>query len=160
MPCYISTLSMKDESRKLRCIAVIEFLILESNQPAKIFERLGRVYCTNCPSYATKKCWNLKFWRGRQSISDDPCPGWPIEAVHDKAVTAVKKLVKSNRWVSVSQIATTVSISMDTVEKILNAHLGMNKAYVRWVPRMLTDQMKANRLKISREILYRIKNNH
>ena len=120
MPCYISTLTMTEESRKIRYRAVIEFLTLESKQPAEIFERLTRAYGDSAPSYATVKRWNLEFRRGRQSLEDDPRPGRPVEAVHDETIKAVERCVMANRRLSVSQIATTVGISTGSVEEILH----------------------------------------
>lgn len=133
--------------------AVIEFLTKEDQCPKNIHQRMLRVYGDSAPSYATVKRWSAEFKRGRQSLEDDPRSGRPVEVTTDEMCTAVEELVMENRRIKVAEIAQTLDISSGTVETILHMKLGMTKVSCRWVPKMLTPEMKHTRVTICKELL-------
>jgi len=133
--------------------AVIEFLIKEEKKPKEIYERMVKVYGNSSPSYTTVKKWSAEFLRGRQSLEDDPRSGRPVDVTTDDMCSAVEKCVMENRRVKVLEIAHSLGISTGSVETILHTKLGMSKVSSRWVPRMLTAEMKATRVDTCRELL-------
>ena len=133
--------------------AVIEFLTEEDQRPKDIHERMVRIYGDTAPSYTTVKKWSAEFRRGRQSLEDDPRSGRPAEVTTDEMCSAVEAYVMENRRVKVAEIAHSMGISAGTVETILHTKLGMSKVSSRWVPRMLTPQMKHTRVDACRELL-------
>ena len=68
-------------------------------------------------------------------------------------IEAVERIVMQDRRMTIRQIADISGISFGSVESILHDHLDMNKVCARWVPRMLTPEMKKNRLECSQENL-------
>lgn len=132
---------------------MIEFLTKEDQRPTDIHQRMVRVYGDHAPSYATVKRWSAEFRRGRQSLEDDPRSGRPTEATTIEKCTAVEELVMENRRIKVTEIAQQLGISSGTVETILHLRLGMTKVSCRWVPKMLTPEMKQTRVTICKELL-------
>ncbi len=143
----------------LKFRAVIEFLVLEGNQPQEINERLDGAYGLSAPSYSTVKKWAAEFKRGRKSLEDDARQGRPSEAVTPATCRQVEDMVRQNRRIKVREIAHDLDISVGSVETIHHEHLCMTKLAARWVPRLLTDSMKNMRAECCRELLYLYKAN-
>jgi histone-lysine N-methyltransferase SETMAR len=137
----------------LKFRAVIEFLVLEGIQPSEIHERMQNAYTTSTPSYSTVKKWAAEFKRGRHSLEDDLCQGRPIQVVTPNICRLVEEKVLNNRRIKVREIAEDLDISVGSVETIIHEHLGMAKVAARWVPRLLTTEMKKTRLECSRDLL-------
>jgi histone-lysine N-methyltransferase SETMAR len=129
--------------------AVIKFLTLEKKGPKEIHERLVGVYGDSALSDKTVKKWSKLFKWGRLSLEDDHRSGRPNEAVTPDTIKKVEELVMSDRRFKCQKLADKVGISKTSVLKILHQHLGMSKISSRWVPRMLTPEMKKNRLECS-----------
>ena len=66
-----------------------------------------------------------------------------------EAVQAVEDLIKSDRRVTLDKIATKLDISHGTVYAIVREKLHFSKVSCRWVPKMLTDDHKMQRLMAS-----------
>lgn len=144
---------MSQEIDKIKYRAVIEFLTLEAVCAKEIHERLVNVYGDLSPSYSTVKRWAVETKCGRRSLGDDPRSGRPATAVTEENAAALEAMIKEDRRITVLEMSQTLSISIGSVESLLHDHLNMNKVCARWVPRMLTDAMKLNRLEKSRENL-------
>ena len=71
--------------------------------------------------------------------------------ITDENVQAVEKLVLEDRRSTVASLAMTTGISVGSVATILQEHLGLSKVCARWVPRMLTAEMKQHRMQIAEE---------
>ena len=150
---------MTEENQKLKYHAVIEFLTLEKITPQEIHRRMLNVYHEDSPSYATVKRWASECHRGRRSLEDDPRSGRPVDATSDENVNAVESMIKDDRRVTVREIAHTLGVGLATVDRIIHEHLSMSKVCARWVPRMLTPEMKDNRVRCCQENLELMNNN-
>ena len=64
-------------------------------------------------------------------------------------------MIVANRRVKQKHIANAVDISKERVHHIIKVHLGYRKVSVRWVPRQLTVEMKAQRKRICTQLLER-----
>ena len=69
----------------------------------------------------------------------------------------IEELIRGNRCIKQKEIAVALGISKERVGHIVGV-LGFRKVCARWVPRMLSDEMKAERFCISRELLERFEN--
>ena len=101
-----------------------------------------KVYGNECPSYSTVKTWTAEIRCGREFLEDEYRSGRPSEVITDENVQAVEKLVLEDRRSTVASLAMTTGISVGSVATILHEHLGLSKVCARWVPRMLTTEMK------------------
>lgn len=135
--------------------AVIKFLTLEGQSPKNIHERLVAVYGESSPSYATVKRWAREFQCGRESLQDDARSGRPSTSITQENIETVHQLVLNNRRIKVHEIEETTGISYGSIESILHEHLHMSKVCARWVPKMLTAEMKESRVTNSYALLTR-----
>ena len=108
-----------------------------------------------CMSRANFYKWVQAFKDGRESITDDLRSGRPVDVSTPEAVQAVEDLIKSDRRVTLDEIATNLDISHGTVYAIVREKLRFSKVSCRWVPKMLTDDHKMQRLMASRASLRR-----
>ena len=135
--------------------AVIKFLVLEGENATNIHKRMSNVYDKSSLSYSCVAKWVAEFKRGREDINDDPRSGRPVSQVTEPNVAKVHQVVLENRRISIDCIAQEVGLSYGTVHTILHEHLDMSKVCARWVPRMLTPDMKAIRVNTSTALLTR-----
>ena len=144
-------------SSSLEQRGVIRFLLVESVKSCEILSRMQRQYGPSCMSRANFYKWVQAFKDGRESITDDLRSGRPVDVSTPEAVQAVEDLIKSDRRVTLDEIATKLDISHGTVYAIVREKLHFSKVSCRWVPKMLTDDHKMQRLMASRASLRRYK---
>ena len=77
----------------------------------------------------------------------------PKDGTADENVKVMHTLVMCDRRRDLRSIASEVGICLGAVQSILTKVLGISKVPARWVPGMLTDDQKRNRLIISRYLL-------
>ena len=142
-------------SSSLEQRGVIRFLLAESVKSCEILSRMQRQYGPSCMSRANFYKWVQAFKDGRESITDDLRSGRPVDVSTPEAVQAVEDLIKSDRRVTLDEIATKLDISHGTVYAIVCEKLHFSKVSCRWVPKMLTDDHKMQRLMASRASLRR-----
>ena len=97
--------------------------------------------------------WVKGFKAGKFSVEDDTCPGGPKTSVTKANIAAVKIVVEQDVGLSVKDIASCTGISEGSVQTILKKRLDLRKVCVRWVPHLLTEEQKTQRLKCARELL-------
>ena len=97
--------------------------------------------------------WVKVFKAGKFPVEDDTRPGRPKTSVTKANITAVKIVVEQDARLSVKDIANCTGISEGSVQTILKKHLDLRKVCARWVPHLLTDEQKTQRLKCARELL-------
>ena len=90
---------------------------------------------------------------GKFSVEDDTRSGRPNTSVTKANIAAVKIVVKQNTRLSVKDIASCTGISEGSVQTILKKRLDLRKVCARWVPHLLTEEQKTQRLKCARELL-------
>ena len=97
--------------------------------------------------------WVKAFKAGKFSLEDDTHPGRPKTSVTKANIAAVKIVVKQDVRLSVKDIASCTGISEGSVQIILKKRLDLKKVCARWVPHLLTEEQKTQRLKCARELL-------
>ncbi|UYV82317.1 hypothetical protein LAZ67_21001688 [Cordylochernes scorpioides] len=104
--------------------AVICFLYHEGVKPFEIYSRMKAVYGDKCLSQNKIFEWVIKFKSGIESLDDAPRPGAPVKKYFCR-----------------------------TFQKFITKHLKYRKFCTRWVPRLLTKEMREKRLNACKEIL-------
>ena len=140
---------------KIEFRAVIKFLTLKGQSPSEIETEMKIVYKDDTPSIRTIYRWYNEYKRGRQSLEDDPRSGRPSTSTGPDQVAAVERLLLEDRRIRVAQIAVDLGIAVGSVATILHEQLGYSKLSARWVPKMLTPDMKQRRVECSQVLLDR-----
>ena len=102
--------------------------------------------------------WHKKFKMGKTDLNDGPRPGQPRRATTKANVAAVSDMIKQDARFTVQEIADKVGISSGTVYTILTKELKLRKVCARWVPHLLTNEQKATRVKMAKDLLKKYKN--
>ena len=88
----------------------------------------------------------------RRSIKNAPKSGRPKSASRKEIVSKIKEIIEGDARFTVRDIARKVGISLSTVHLILKKHLKVRKISARWVPHLLTDEQKRQRVKVAKTL--------
>ena len=97
--------------------------------------------------------WVKAFKAGKFSVEDDTRPGRPKTSVTKANIAAVKIVVEQDAQLSVKDRTSCTGISEGSVQTILKKHSDLRKVCARWVPHLLTEEQKTQRLKCAQELL-------
>jgi len=93
--------------------------------------------------------WWKRFKEGRTSVDDDPRSGRPSTSKTDDNVAKVCEVIRSNRRLTIREVAEEVSISKTVCHEILTENLDMHRIAAKFVPHLLTDDQKQNRVDVT-----------
>jgi len=104
------------------------------------------VYGDNAMSDGMVRKWVRMFIEGRENVHDEARNGRP-SLVNDDLVRKVNERVRDDRRFTVSDL----SLQFPQISKTLlydnaSSHLGYRKVRARWVPKMLTEEHKKQRV--------------
>ena len=105
------------------------------------------------PSKATIYIWMNHFRFGRVTVTDMPRPGRPKYATDEFSVEAVRAMVMRDIQFTVQFIGETLKICPTSVYSIITQDLMMKKVAVRWVPKLLSDEQKEEKVRLARQSL-------
>lgn len=132
--------------------AVIRFLNAKKLPPVEIHRQLTEIYGEACISVQHVRKWCREFSGGRTDIHDEPRSGRP--SVSDDVVAKIDRLLQEDRRATLRELAEKVpEVSEKTIDNILTEKLDYRKVCARWVPHMLSETHKENRVKCAREFL-------
>ena len=117
------------------------------------FQLLNQAYREDCMSRTQCYDWFKRFKAGRMSVDVDPRPGRPSTSTDDDHVERVRAAIRGNRLSTVREVADEVGISIGPCHQILTEKIQMRSVSAKFVPRLLTEDQKDNRVEISQELL-------
>lgn len=138
---------------KVEMRSVIKYLYLKGKSPSDIHQEMKLTYKDESPSYFVVKFWVRRFKCGDLSVTDDIRKGRDTSVITERNVARVKELVLSDRRITIRHIAKETSLSLGSVWTVLHEHLNLSKVSARWVPRLLTAEMKAERARCCKLLL-------
>jgi len=97
--------------------------------------------------------WFKGFKEDRISVGEDPRPGRTFTSTNDDFVERVRDVIPGNRRLTVREVADEVDISIGSCHQIFTEKLQMRGVGAKFVPRLLTNDQKENRVEISQELL-------
>jgi transposase len=89
---------------------------------------------------------------GHASLSDKQRSGRPQTATDEDRRNRVDEMIRENRRISQQATANRTAVSRERVQEII-ADLGYRKLCARFVPQMLTEDLKQKRMDIRRHLL-------
>ena len=107
------------------------------------------IYGDQCVDVSTVRCWVRQFRDGelgQADLSDKTRSGRPVTASDQLHQDRIEELIRRNHRVKQKATAVALGISRERVEHIIGV-LGLRKVRASWVPRMLSDQLKAERVR-------------
>ena len=119
----------------------------------KLMTEISTAFGPSCVSYDTVRRWKKKFESGVESIKNAPKSGRPKSASRKEIVSKIKEIIEGDARFTVRDIARKVGISLSTVHLILKKYLKVRKISARWVPHLLTDEQKKQRVKVAKKRL-------
>lgn len=125
----------------------------ERLSPREIHQTLVRVHGDNAPSYGMVKKWMALFKNGNFSTPDAPRSGRPKSASTDEMAEKMRETILLDRRIPVREISAACNVGLASVSKILHQQLHARKVRGKWMPRNLSDEQKAERVKLSCENL-------
>ncbi|GFO45365.1 histone-lysine N-methyltransferase SETMAR [Plakobranchus ocellatus] len=99
--------------------------------------------------------WCTWFGEGRTSLGDEPKSGRSKRSTNEENTTRVDELIRCDRRMKIREIALKLGIPKITVHEIVHDTLRYRKVSARWVPKMLTEDHKLQRVEISQRLLQR-----
>lgn len=129
---------------------VIHFLYLKGMKREEIHAELIDVYGDDALSLSSVKYWCHEFKVGRKCLEDAPRSGRPPEIYLSDLVA---KEMNKDPYLTANQIAKKFDISPQTAVTILSEDLGYLYKHLRWVPHLLTCEMKEKRVEQCKLIL-------
>ena len=97
--------------------------------------------------------WFKRFKEGRISVDEGPRPGRPSTSTNGDHVERVRVVIRENRRLTVREVADEVHISIGSCHQIFSEKIQMRSVSAKFVPRLLTDDQKENRVENSQEML-------
>ena len=116
---------------------------------------LQQAYGEDCLSRTQCSKWYQRFKLGRTSIEDDPKSGRPSSSTGDDHIEKVRSVIRENRRLNVREVSEEVGICKSSCHTILTEKLMMHRVAAKFVPRLLTEEQKQNRVTVSQEPLDR-----
>ena len=114
----------------------------------KLMTEISTAFGPSCVPYDTVRWWKKKFESGVESNKNAP-----KSASRKEIVSKIKEIIEGYARFTVRDIAQKVGISLSTVHLILKKHLKVRKISARWVPHLLTDEQKRQRVKVAKKLL-------
>ncbi|UYV61594.1 hypothetical protein LAZ67_1005460 [Cordylochernes scorpioides] len=101
--------------------------------------------------------WRSWFLEGRQNVHDDERSGRAVTATDNAAVAAVRNVVEADRRVTIDEIMIRlppgIEIGCSSIGSIMSDVLNFRKVCARWVPRLLSENHKQQRMEAARAFL-------
>ena len=119
------------------------------------FQMLQQAYGEDCLSRTQCHEWYQRSKSDRTSIEEDPKSGRPSTSMDDDHVEKVLPVIRQNRRLTVREVAEEVGICKSSCHLILIDKLKMHRVVANFVPRLLTDAQKENRITASQELFDR-----
>ena len=143
---------MKDLEEQRVCV---KFCFKLGKTFTETFQIYQQAYGEDCLSRTQCHAWYQRFKLGRTSVEDDPKSGRPSTSTDDDHVQKVLAVIHQKSHLTVREVAEEIRICKSSCLLILTDKLKMRPVAAKFVPRLLTDPQKENRVTVSQELFDR-----
>lgn len=123
----------------------------------KILNEVHSHFGINSLSKSTVYRWFKAFTNGLDNVKDRNRSGRLQTAITSRNIAAVKTLMEDDDRYTVREIPYYLNISTGSTQTILTKELNLRKVCARWVPRLLTQDQKKERVSLAKETLKKFK---
>ncbi|GFW97662.1 protein GVQW3 [Trichonephila clavipes] len=127
----------------------IKFCFKLGKTGTETYEMMKTAFGDEAMSHARFFEWFRPFKESRQSVNSDPRSGRPSTSRNEDKNAQVKAVVRSDRRLTVREIAQECHISVGSCDEILRKDLNMRRVSAKFVPRLLTEDQQFQRLATS-----------
>ena len=113
---------------------------------------LQQAYGEDCLSRTQCHEWYQRLKSGRTSIEDDPKSGRSSMSIDDDQVEKMLAVIRQNCRLTVREVAEEVGICISSCHLILTYKMKMRRVAAKFVPRLLTNAQKENRVTVRQEL--------
>jgi hypothetical protein len=99
-----------------------------------------------------KLFYGTLFKDGRKSVDDDERSSRPSTSTTPENIGEVREATLADRRLTIHNVCEIVGRSYGTVQRILADNLNMRRIFARFVPILLSDDQKALRVSVCREL--------
>lgn len=123
----------------------------------RIHDDLQQAWGGQAPSYSSVAFWLRRFKEQEQggscSLSDQPRAGRPRTATDAATIAQVQALVTDDPRMTVREMSEEVDASVERIHHILTTELRLRCISAKWVPHVLTEHSKNQRVTLAKEIV-------
>ena len=116
----------------------------------EIREELLQVFPDSTPSLETVSRWIRAFAAGKTQLEDDHRSGRPRTSVTEATTVRARAIIDEDPTVTLRFLSLELDVSYGSAHDIVHQHLGLRKKCARWIPHMLTEEKKSERVRICR----------
>jgi histone-lysine N-methyltransferase SETMAR len=113
---------------------------------------LQEAFEDNAMSQSKPFLWYKRFKDGRTSVEDDERNGRPSTSTTPESIANVHEATLADRRQTIHDVCEIEGLSYGSVQRILVDNLNMRRTSARFVPRLLSDDQKAQRVSVCREL--------
>jgi len=113
---------------------------------------LQEAFGDNTMSQSKTFLWYKRFKGWRTSADDDERSGRPSTSTTPENIAKVREAILADRRQTIHDVCEIVRLSYGTVQRILTDNLNMRRISARFVPRLMSDDQKALRVSVCREL--------
>lgn len=132
--------------------AAVKFCFLLGKTAAETVVMMKTAYKEDALGKTQVYEWFSRFKNGDMTVDDKPRSGRPSTARTDQNVEKIGVLVREDRRRTIEELELLSGISWSSVQRILTEELGMTRVAAKFMPRILTDHQKEQRLETCRAL--------
>jgi len=150
------TTDMTDFKEQRICI---KFCFNLKKTAAETHQILQEAFRDNAMSQSKTFLWYKRFKDGRTSVDDDEHSERPSTTTTPENIAKVCKPIHADHRQTIHDVCEIVGMSYRTVQCILADNLNMRCISARFMPRLLSDDQKALRVSLCRELKQQARDN-
>jgi len=132
--------------------AAVKFCYLLGKNASETVSMLKTAYKDDALSKTRVYEWFSRFQDGDMSLEDKPRPGRPSTSRNNENVQKIREIVREDRRRTIENISLMSGVSWSSVQRILTEDLGMTRVAAKFMPRILTEDHKEQRVEACRQM--------
>ena len=125
---------------------------LRKKTAAETHRMLQEAFGDNAMSQSKTFLWYIRFEDRWTSVNDDEHSGRLLTSTTPENIAKVRQAILADRRQTIHDVCEIVGMSYGTVQRILADNLNMRRISARFVPRVLSNNQKALRVPVCREL--------